>query len=63
MEKLMTTESTVIARLRVFEETYGMSSEEFYTRWERNELSHDDDDLFDWAGLCGYLGVGELDLA
>lgn len=54
--------AALVERLLSFEDEYGMSSEEFFTRWERGELPHTDP-FFVWAGLCGHLGVKELDFA
>jgi len=39
------------AGMKRFEEIYQMSSQEFYTRFEKGELS-DNMDFFEWASLC-----------
>jgi hypothetical protein len=56
------TKADLVKRLRAFEDEYDLSSEEFFTKWEAGELPHTDD-FFVWAGLCGYLGVKELESA
>ncbi len=44
-----------IARLseemRKFEEQYGLSSDEFYAKWENGQLG-DDTDFFEWFAYC-----------
>jgi hypothetical protein len=49
-------------RIREFEARFEMSSEDFFTRWEAQEVPHTDEFL-EWAGLCSYLGTKELDPA
>ena len=50
------TEDELRARMRRYEQAYGMSSEEFYPRYERREFPITDD-FFVWASLCGYFQV------
>ena len=56
------THADLQARLRTFESQHRMSSEDFFTRWERGDLPRTDA-YFAWAGLCSQLGVKELDPA
>jgi hypothetical protein len=44
-------EADILAELKVFEEKYGMPSEEFLVKWDRGELG-DDDHWFRWFALC-----------
>jgi hypothetical protein len=48
------TEDELRDRMRRFEQAYGMTSDQFYPRYERRELPITDD-FFVWAGLCGYF--------
>jgi len=41
----------ITAELAKFEEKYGMSSEDFYRRFESGELG-DEGDFVEWAGFC-----------
>jgi hypothetical protein len=44
-------ESDILAELKVFEEKYEMSSDEFLVKWDRGELG-DDRHWFRWSALC-----------
>ena len=37
--------------MREFEEQYGLSSDEFYAKWENGQLG-DDTDFFEWFAYC-----------
>ena len=50
------TEAELRDRMRRFEQAYGMTSDQFYPRYERGELPLTDD-FFVWASLCGYFRI------